>query len=130
MSREITTTTPRVKELIPEGKRTFIITGPVAKKFGKASGAELFIFPLQYKDDAGNMRIGEQMLLGSTLGPLLRVLGCNEVSPNIFDWDTEELEGRAFIAQVGHKPDKKDPSITRQYMGHFEQDTEGLGVDA
>ena len=117
MSREITNTESRFpNRAIPEGRRRFIIAGPVEKKHGK-KGGEFFVWKLQF--DGG---LGEQVLLPNMLGPLLRVLGCQETEPNIFDWDTNDQEGKAFLATVTLVPDSKDPKVVRQHMTEYASD--------
>lgn len=117
MSREITNTTNKfANQELPEGRRRFIIAGPVEKKYGK-NGGEFFMWPLQFEGG-----LGQQILLPNMMGDLLRTLGCNEPEPNKFDWDTMEQEGKAFVATVKRVPDRKDPKIIRQHMSEFAND--------
>lgn len=114
MSHERTDTTNKyANQAIPEGRRKFIVAGPVVKKYG-GKGGEFFIWKLQF--DGG---IGEQVLLPNMMAELLRVLGCDEPEPNLFDWDTNEQEGKAFMATVKLVADKKDPKIVRQHMSEY-----------
>lgn len=111
MPRERTNTAGRL-DILPEGTNEFMIAGPVKKFFvGPNKDIDMFVFPLQF--DGG---IGEQAFLPNMLGPLLRDLGCQEVSKNVFYWDTDDLEGKKFTATVTHFQDSKDPSITRSKM--------------
>lgn len=116
MSREITDTNPKFADPIPEGRHRFIVAGPVQKKYGK-KGGEYFVWKLQY---AGG--IGEQIFLPNMMHKLLRALGCTETDKGIFDWDTTEQEGKAFIATVKMVADKDNPDIKRQHMGDIEPD--------
>jgi len=117
MSREITNTKGKfANQELPEGRKRFIVSAPVEKKYGK-KGGEYFIWTLQY--DGG---IGQQILLPNMMGDLLRVLGCQEVEPDKYDWDTNEQEGKAFIATVRLVPDKTDPKIVRQHMSDYAKD--------
>lgn len=119
MSREITDTTNKyVDQDIPDGRRRFIVAGPVEKKYGK-QGGEFFIWKVQWEGG-----IGQQVFLPNMMGGLLKVLGCQEIEPNKYDWDTNEQEGKAFYATVKHKPDKKDATKIRQHMGDFAIDEE------
>lgn len=114
MSHELTDTENRfANQELPEGRRKFIVAGPVLKKYGK-KGGEFFIWKLQYEGG-----IGEQVLLPNMMGDLLRILHCDEPEPNKFDWDTNEQEGKAFVATVKLVPDKNDPKIIRQHMGSY-----------
>lgn len=123
MSHEVTDTSNKyANQALPEGRRKFIVAGPVEKKYGK-KGGEFFIWKLQF--DGG---IGEQVLLPNMMGPLLRVLGCSESEPNKFDWDTNEQEGKAFMATVKLVPDAKDPKVVRQHLAEIENVTEDSGI--
>lgn len=113
MSREITITKGKFGEPLPEGRRRFVVAGPVEKKYGK-KGGEFFVWKLQYEGG-----IGEQVLLPNMMGGLLRVLGCEETEPDKYDWDTNEQEGKAFIATVKLVPDRDDPKIVRRHMGEY-----------
>jgi len=114
MSRE-RINTARESEVIPEGTRKFIISGPLKKMYvGKDKTMEMFIVPVQF--DEG---LGEQAFLAGMMGNFLRAMGCKEVSKNVFDFDTEEFEGKTFMATVTHYPDKKDPSKMRSNMSEF-----------
>lgn len=113
MSREITDTSNKYAEQeIPDGTRTFTVT-EVVKRYGK-KGGEFFIWKVSYQGGTG-----EQVLMPSMMTELLRVLGCTEIEPNKFDWDTNEQVGKTFSAEVSHKPDAKDATKMRQHMGGF-----------
>src|SRR6267378_2769081 len=108
MSREITDTTPMFANDIPDGRHRFRVRG-IEKRYGKV---EFFVWKLQHKDGEG-----EQVLMTNMMGPLLRILKCEEIEPNKFDWDTTEQDGKEFMATVSHEPDRKDPVKIRQKMG-------------
>jgi hypothetical protein len=117
--REITNTAGSF-ELIPEGTRNFMVCGEIKKLFvGPNKDKEMFVVPLQF--DAG---IGEQTFLKNMMGPLLRQLGAKEISPNRFDWDTLEFEGKSFSATVAHKADKNNPDKKRSHMGEIKEAVE------
>lgn len=99
---------------IPDGRYSFKVVS-VTKKVGKKN-VPFYIWKLDY-----GIASGEQVLLPSMMGNLLRVLGCTEISPNKFDWDTDAVEGKTFEATVSHEPDKKDPSKIRQQMNEFKE---------
>ncbi len=123
MSREITSTFNKfANQELPDGKREFMVIGDVVKKYGK-SGAEFFVLTVQY--DGG---LGQQMFMPNMMGPLLRALGCTEVEPNSFDWDTTEQVGKRFVATISHQPDKKDPTKIRQHMSDIEKVTNGKEI--
>lgn len=46
------------------------------------------------------------------MGPLLRALGQLETEPDVFDWDTEEVQGLEFDAEIILEADRKDKSKT------------------
>lgn len=114
MSIEITDTVNKYanKEL-PDGARIFKVQG-VEKKYGQ-KGGEFFIWKLAY--DGGE---GEQVLLPNMMSGLLRAIGCEEIEPNKFRWDTLAQDGKVFSATVSHKPDQKDPTKVRQHMSEFD----------
>lgn len=115
MSREITNTASRFENQdLPDGRNCFRVLG-VEKKYGK-KGGEFFVWKLQHAKGTG-----EQVMLPNMMGGLLRVLGCDEVEPNKFDWDTMEQTDKLFMATVSHKPDKENPSTIRQHMGTFDE---------
>ncbi len=120
MSHEITSTKRKFNQFpqIPEGRRRYLVIAPVRKIAGK-NDSEFFIWTLQYQNELGETCMGEQMLMPSMMGALLRVLDCLETEPEVFDWDTDEMEGRAFIATATHAPDKKDASIIRVHMSDY-----------
>ena len=114
MSHEITDTKSMfANQDIPDGKREFMIVGDIAKKYGK-SGAEFFVVTLQYEGG-----IGQQMFMPNMMGPLLKALGNEETTPNVYDWDTTEQAGKKFSASISHAPDKKDPTKIRQHMSEI-----------
>lgn len=99
---------------IPDGEHEFEVKS-VTKKYGKKDVA-FYVWTLLYKGGKG-----EQVLLPSMMGDLLRVLGCTETTKGHFEWDPELMEGKFFKATVSHEPDKKDPNITRQQMTGFQK---------
>jgi hypothetical protein len=113
MSVEMTDTANKyANKDLPDGTGLFRVNG-VEKKYGK-NGGEFFIWKLQFKGGEG-----EQVLLPNMMSGLLKVLGCEEVEPNKFRWDTNEQDGKTFEATVSRKPDLKDPNKIRQHMGDF-----------
>ena len=114
MSREITDTKGKYNnDPLPEGRRLFIVAGPVEKKYGK-NGGEYFVWKFQYPGG-----IGEQVMLPNMMAGLLRALRCEEPEANKFDWETTEQEGKEVVATVTFQPDKNDPSKMRQRMSDF-----------
>lgn len=112
--RQTTDTTQRYSNRdIEDGTYEFTIKSITPKTKGETL---MYILKLEY-----NGTDGEQLLLPSNMGPLLKLLGAKETSPNVFDWDTEDYAGSKFSATVSHKPDRKDPTKVRQYMGHFDK---------
>ena len=97
---------------IPDGTYTFEVV-TVRKKY--KGEIPFYIWTLEYDKD----QEGDQVLLPSMMGDLLRVLGCKEISPKKYEWDPDNMEGKEFIATVSHEPDKKDPSKMRQQMTNF-----------
>lgn len=103
------TFTGRKADVLPEGTQQFMVCGEV--KIKPISNGDLYLVPLQF---TGGM--AEQAFFANNIGPLLRALGCTETSPDCFDWDTTELEGRTFTATITHKADKNDSTKIRSNM--------------
>ena len=95
---------------LPDGPGLFKVVS-VEKFYGKS---EFFVWQLAYEKGQG-----KQVLLPNMMGPLLRILGCDEVEPNKFDWETELQANKMFKATVSHAPDKN--GVMRQRMGDFEK---------
>jgi len=110
--QEETDTTNRFNQDLPDGVNVFKITA--IERF--YSPADFWVFSLDYKGGSG-----EQTLFANMLGPLLRIMGCEEFEPNKFRWDSDLLVGKSFKATVAHAPDKKNPTKIRQHMGAFEK---------
>lgn len=104
---------------IPNGEREFRVEEVLRKEKGKTV---LYIWKLSF-DGEEERESGEQVLLPSMMGDLLRVLGCEETAPmsKKFTWDRDALPGKYFIATVGQEPDKKDPTKIRQQMTGFKK---------
>lgn len=102
---------------LPDGEREFRVEKIARKEKGETI---LYIWQVSF-DGEGERETGEQVLLPSMMGDLLRVLGCKEVSPKKFDWDRETIPGAYFIATVSHEPDKKKPEVVRQQMTGFKK---------
>lgn len=112
--RETTDTSrPSDRQKIPDGTYSFEIIKVTKMYKGEVP---YYIWTLEYEGG-----VGEQLLLPSMMGELLRTLGCKEIVPNKFDWDTEEVAGISFIATISHRPDKKKPEIIRQQMTDFKK---------
>jgi len=107
---ESTDTTNKFAGDLPDGPGIFKITA--IEKF--YSPAQFWVFSLEHPGGGG-----KQTFFANMLGPLLRVLDCEEQSPNVFLWDSELQVNKLFKATVSHAPDKKDPSKIRQHMGNF-----------
>lgn len=107
---ETDTTNTYEREPIPDGEHTFEIAS--VRRIEKVPG----LYEWQLETEGNSY---QQNMFANEMGDLLRLLGCNEVSKNKFQWDTVMVEGRSFKATVSHVPDKKDPSIIRQKMTNF-----------
>lgn len=110
--RETTDTSSRFLGDLPDGPNIFKVVN--IEKF--YSPAEFFVFHLNWSGGDG-----KQTFFANMMGPLLRTLGCEETSPNVFEWDTDVQFGKRFKATVSHAPDKKDATKIRQHMGAFEK---------
>lgn len=97
-------------EPLPDGVGTFKIV-KIEKFF---SPAEFWAFTLKHSKGEAN-----QTFFANMLGPVLRVLDCEEYEPNKFRWDSDLQVGKSFVATVSHAPDKK--GIVRQHMSAFEK---------
>ncbi len=109
---EETDTTNRFGNELPDGPNIFKIKA--IERF--YNPADFWVFTLEYLGGEG-----EQTLFANMLGPLLRILGCEEIEPNKFRWDSELQINKVFKATVSHAPDKKHPEKIRQHMGAFEK---------
>ena len=109
---ETTDTTNKFAGDLPDGPNIFKIVN--IEKF--YSPAEFWVFHLKWSGGDG-----KQTFFANMLGPLLRTLGCEEKSPNVFEWDSDLQFNKSFKAVVGHAPDKKDPNKIRQHMSQFEK---------
>ena len=113
--RKTTDTNPKYAERdIPDGEHEF----EVIKVVDGPKGSDRWV--LRYDMDVE----GEQLLWPNDEGPLLRTLGCTEISAGVFDWETELMEGKKFIATVTHEADKKKPDVIRQKMRNFKASKE------
>lgn len=95
---------------LPDGPNVFQIIS--IEKFFTPS--EFWSFSLKYSSGEG-----VQTFFANMLGPVLRVLGCEETTPNRFMWDSDLQVNKYFKATVSHAPDKK--GILRQHMNSFEK---------
>lgn len=102
---------------LPNGEREFRVEKIERKEKGTTV---MYIWQVSF-DGEGEREVGEQVLLPSFMGDLLRVLGCTEKSPKKFEWDRETLPGKYFIATVSQEPDRKDPNKMRQQMSGFKK---------
>ena len=114
MIQEIDTTNKFASEL-PDGENVFTITG--IERF--YSPADFWVFSLSYA--GGN---GQQTFFANMLGPLLRILGCEEFAPNKFRWDPDLEINKSFRATISHAPDKKNPEKIRQHISNFSKATD------
>lgn len=95
---------------LPDGERTFTVS---SIKDGP-KGADKWMLSF----DGGS---GAQLLWPNEEGPLLKVLGCPESKPGIYDLNAEFVTGLSFIATVNTVPDKKDASVMRKKMTGFKK---------
>ena len=95
---------------LPNGERRFtvvqIVDGP--------KGSNKWML----KYDGGE---GAQLLWPEGEGPLLKVLECRESRPGVFEWDSDLMSGKSFIATVSEVPDKKDATVMRKKMAGFKK---------
>lgn len=102
---------------IPNGEREFRVEE--VRRLEKGATI-LYVWRLSFGEN-GETAEGEQVLLPSMMGDLLRVLGCDEIAPKKFNWDRELMVGKYFIGTVSHDPDKKKPEVIRQNMTGFKK---------
>jgi len=115
MSHETTDTTSKYpNKNISDGKHTFTIDKVVGKTLGGAYG---YVWTLEE-----NGHLFEQILFGNEMGGLLKILGCNEVSPGKYEWETDAVTGKSFGVTVSHVPDKKKPDVIRQKFTDFTEE--------
>ncbi len=84
---------------ITEGKHTFTVEKVIGKTLGKAYG---YVWTLEE-----NGILFEQVLFGSEMKDLLKLMGYKEETPGKFVWETEEVKGKSFGVTVTHAADKK-----------------------
>jgi hypothetical protein len=121
MSLEETDTSNSYEKIpLPDGEQTFKIIE--VTRVEKVKG--LYEWALQAEDGEKY----QQNMFANEMGPLLRLLGCKEVSKDKFSWDTVMVEGRSFTATVSHVPDKKDASVIRQKMANFKASAKDTGT--
>jgi hypothetical protein len=115
MSHESTDTNSQYpNKEIPDGRHNFTVEKVVGKTLGKAYG---YVWTLEEKEV-----LYEQVLFGSEMKELLKILKCNEVSPGKFEWDTDQVNGLSFSVDVSHVPDKKKPDVMRQKFSNYKED--------
>jgi hypothetical protein len=114
---EIIDTRGQFDSSLPDGERDFRVEN--IRKIEKGP-TTLYVWELSF-DGAGEQEWGEQVFLPSMMGNLLRLLGCEEISPKKFKWDPQLLVGRQFVATVSRHPDKKKPEVIRQEMDGFKK---------
>lgn len=110
MIEEIDTNSNFANKEIPDGKHSFRV---IDIRKAKA----LYVVELTYDDG----QEGEQTFFANTLGPLLKVLGCQETDKGKYMINTDELKGKNFSAVVYREADKTDKSIMRQRMKDFDE---------
>lgn len=117
MSVETTDTSGQYPEKnIADGTHTFTVEKVVGKQLGKAYG---YVWTLEEND-----QLYEQVLFGNEMKDLLKILGFAEVSPNKFEWETEQAKGQSFIVDVSHVSDKKKPDTMRQKFTNFKPESD------
>lgn len=99
------------KEMIPDGDYRFKVIS--VQRVEKIDGMYEWEFSVS---DGNDYSVN---LFKNEMGPLLRVLGCNETDKGKFSWDTVDVEGKVFTATAYQRPDKKDPTIIRQKLKDF-----------
>jgi len=97
---------------IPDGTYIFKVES-VVKRYGGANKDKPFY---SWKFEYEGVK-GEQILMPSRMGELLRILGCTETEKGKFEFDTDIVIGKEFKATVSHAPDKK--GTMRQNMTDF-----------
>jgi hypothetical protein len=110
------------KQMIPDGDYNFKVIS--AKRVEKVNG--LYEWELSC-DDGSDYSVN---LFKNEMGPLLRVLGCNETEKGKFTWDTVEVEGKWFGATAYQTPDKKDPTVIRQKLKDFKTTSQNADIQA
>jgi hypothetical protein len=110
MIEEIDTNSNFANKEIPDGKHGFRVTDIRKAK-------SLYVVELTYDDG----QEGEQTFFANTIGPLLKVLGCQETEKGKYMLNTEELKGKPFSAIVYHEGDKTDKTKIYQRMKDFDE---------
>lgn len=115
MTHETTDTASRYpNKEISDGKHIFIVHKVVGKALGGAYG---YVWTLEEEG-----RLYEQVLFGNEMGDLLKILGCKDDGNGKYDWETDEVAGKAFGVIVSHVPDKKKPDVMRQKFGKYTEE--------
>jgi len=117
MSTETIDTRGQYDTSLPDGEREFRVEEIRRLEKGQTV---IYIWKVSFEGD-GERESGEQVLLPSLMGDLLRVLGCKELSHGKYEWDRDILPGKYFIATISREPDKKKPDVIRQQMTGFKK---------
>ena len=118
MSREQTDTNSQFDDEISNGTYKFEVVKVVRKEI---KGKKAYEWELEYKNADKVDMIGKQLFWPNQISGLLRVLKCKETTPGVFDWDTDLMEGKEFIATIAREPSKKDLSKSYQIMIDFKE---------
>ena len=95
-------------ELFPTGRYKFQVASvPLKKKSDK--GAIYYEFAFETPVNNTLKKYTERFMVWKA-GELLKALGAQEVEPNVFDWDKEQVVGKMVEADIIHEPDQKDPN--------------------
>lgn len=121
MSLENTDTNSDYEKMpIPDGEHVF--------KVGMVSRVERVPGLYEWKLNSDDGNAYEVGLFKTEMGPLLRLLECNETEKGKFSWDTVDVEGMLFMATAYQAADKKN--VMRQKLKDFKTAPQNADVQA
>ena len=97
-------TTETGRTLVPEGHVIAMITNVKEKEI--PGGYIVYEWSFEMVDN-GKIKYFGLSMFSSQMADLLRALGCQEVTKNKFEWDSEQVTGLTLDFNIVHVADKK-----------------------
>lgn len=104
-------TTKTGRTLIPEGHIVGMINNVIEKEI--PGGYIIYEWSFETEED-GKAKYFSLSTFSSQMIDFLRALGCQEVSKNRFEWDSEQVIGNTIEFNIVHVTDKK--GVIREQM--------------
>ena len=93
-------------ELFPEGTYLFTVT-QAPEKFRTETDKIRYVWKFSTTIDGRPREYKESMMVW-LMGDLLRALECQEITPDDFEWEVEEVVGKIIWGTIKHEPDRRD----------------------